>query len=355
LPNKLGTVRQKLFVMPVKENCEKFNIRSEIRDMVILVVLGMVMTWTGISCDTCDPKTKEFWIIGSFTSLMWVVLWKGNDYVGRYISTKMSWIEFPVKRFFVGILSTFLFTFIAIFSLGNLYNYIFDLRITYGIMFSVVITLIISLFMHGRAFLLNWKQSSIDAEKLKRENIAAKYESLKNQVNPHFLFNSFNALSNLVYEDQDKAVKFIKQLSEVYRYVLDTRDKEVVPLSVEMKFLESYIYLQMIRFENKLKIVIEPIDNSVSVAPLALQMLIENAIKHNVVSEDEPLTVHLFEENGFIVVRNNLQPKSSMGEPSAGVGLENIIKRYEFLSKKKVEVLKTTDSFIVKLPVLSAL
>ncbi len=207
--------------------------------------------------------------------------------------------------------------------------------------------------MHGRSFLLNWKQSSIAAEQLKRESIAAKYESLKNQVNPHFLFNSLNALSNLVYEDQDKAVKFIKQLSEVYRYVLDTREKEVVSIAEELKFLQSYLFLQQIRFGDKLKIEISVRKEAINVAPLALQLLIENAIKHNVVSEDDPLTVRIFEADQYIVVENNLQKKTSLGEPSAGVGLQNICKRYEFLSDRKVETIKDEKTFTVKLPILN--
>jgi LytS/YehU family sensor histidine kinase len=237
--------------------------------------------------------------------------------------------------------------------LGYLYQVAFQIYLTQGAMYSVIITIIITLFMHGRQFLINLKKATIDAEKLKRENIAARYESLKNQVNPHFLFNSFNALSNLVYEDPDKAVKFIKQLSEVYRYVLDTREKEVVSLSEETDFLKSYLYLQQIRFGDKLKIQIDLDGEEGFIAPLALQMLIENAIKHNVVSEDDPLIINVYLENGFIGVKNNLQKKTISAEPSAGVGLENICKRYEFLSDKKVEILKDSESFIVKLPVLS--
>jgi LytS/YehU family sensor histidine kinase len=284
---------------------------------------------------------------------MWVFLWKGNSYVADLISIRVSWIDFPVKRFVLGLAATMVYTFAAMYGLGAVYHYLFDANFESSVTYSVIITLIISLFMHGRSFLLNWKQSSIAAEQLKRESIAAKYESLKNQVNPHFLFNSLNALSNLVYEDQDKAVKFIKQLSEVYRYVLDTREKEVVSIAEELKFLQSYLFLQQIRFGDKLKIEISVRKEAINVAPLALQLLIENAIKHNVVSEDDPLTVRIFEADQYIVVENNLQKKTSLGEPSAGVGLQNICKRYEFLSDRKVETIKDEKTFTVKLPILN--
>jgi sensor histidine kinase YesM len=334
------------------EACPKRNVWIELRDIAVLTLFGFAMTWAGISCRSCEFGSREFWILGSFTALIWVVLWKGNDYLGGYVSTKISWIKFPVKRFFVGLISTFAFTLSSIYLLSAVYTAVFAINISYGFLYSVIITIIISLFMHGRAFLLNWQQSKIHAERLQRENIAGKYEALKNQVNPHFLFNSLNALSNLVYEDQDKAVKFIKQLSEVYRYVLDTRDQEIVSLAQEIRFLESYIYLQQIRFENRLNIELKIHDQNLFVTPLALQMLIENAIKHNVISADDPLRISVYQENGFVVVENNLQRKGILAEPSAGVGIENIVKRYELLTQKKVEISDGPEKFVVKLPLL---
>jgi LytS/YehU family sensor histidine kinase len=155
-----------------------------------------------------------------------------------------------------------------------------------------------------------------------------------------------------VYEDQDKAVKFIKQLSEVYRYVLDTRDKEVVTLEEERKFLRSYLFLQQIRFGDKLKLQVELDGIQTLVAPLVLQMLVENAIKHNVVSEEDPLHIRIFSENGYIVVENDLQRKSVLVDDSPGLGLDNIARRYEFLSDKKMEVIQN-GKFIVKLPLIT--
>ncbi|HEY0770779.1 MAG TPA: hypothetical protein VGD31_10635, partial [Sphingobacteriaceae bacterium] len=172
------------------EACPKRNPWVELRDIAILILLGLLMTATGLSCRDCEFNSREYWVIGSFTSIVWVVLWKGNDYLGSYISTKVSWIKFPVKRFFIGLFATAAFTLSSIYLLSALYNATFNVRLSYGVLYSILITIIISLFMHGRAFLLNWKQSQIDAERLQRENIAGKYEALKNQVNPHFLFNS---------------------------------------------------------------------------------------------------------------------------------------------------------------------
>ncbi|HYC83687.1 MAG TPA: sensor histidine kinase [Chryseosolibacter sp.] len=331
----------------------KKQVINELRDIAILAATGILMTLSGIACRDCIDSVREFWIIASFASILWIALWKGNHYLGNFVTRSVSWLTNPVRKFFLYLAFTVIYTFGVMYSLGTIYKWVFGINLIHGALSSVYITIIISLFMHGRSFLINWKQTTIAAERLERENIAARYESLKNQVNPHFLFNSFNALSNLVYEDQDKAVKFIKKLSEVYRYVLDTREREVVTGSEEFDFLQSYMYLQEIRFGNKLRIEIRKDDRDFLVAPLAVQMLIENAIKHNVVSEDDPLTIEVFTDDDFLVVKNNLQPKSSSAEPSAGVGLDNITNRYAFLTSKKVEVIADPDSFIVKLPLLT--
>jgi sensor histidine kinase YesM len=328
------------------------NFLSELRDFVFLGILGVVLTWAGLTCRDCFDNVREFWIIASFSSLIWMFMWKGNQYMSDYIDTKISWFQSPLKRLGVGIVTTIAYTFFVLYTLGFIYSLLFKANLTYGAMYSVIITIVISLFMHGRYFLLNWRQATIDSERLKRENTEARYESLKNQVNPHFLFNSLNALTNLVYEDQDKAVKFIKQLAEVYRYVLDTRGKELVPLHEELTFLKSYLYLQQIRFGDKLRVHVDLQPNGIAILPLALQMLTENAIKHNVVSEDDPLDIHLYREDEFIVMENNVQKKTIPGEVSSGIGLENIRSRYQFLTDKAVVVHADEKKFRVKLPML---
>jgi sensor histidine kinase YesM len=329
-------------------------IRREARDILLFLLASIVQGL--LLCPRCS-STRSHVLVIMFTFVMWILLWKGNWLVTRFVSSKVSWLRTPLKRLVVGILSTVGYTVLAIVTAMWSFEFIFGFRFgssyyttVYG---STIFTIFISLILHSREFLLHWKRTSVEREKFEKESAIARYESLKNQVNPHFLFNSFNALSNLVYEDQDKAVKFIKQLSEVYRYVLDTRDKELVPLSEELKFLQSYLYLQQIRFGDKLKVDLDLQEKNYEVAPLALQMLIENAIKHNVVSEDDPLSIRLYHDDHYIVIENNLQRKTSLGEPSAGVGLENITKRYAFLSDRKVEVIENERSFTVKLPILS--
>lgn len=328
------------------------SVKTEVRDISILIAAGFFMTWTGLVCSSCKENTRQFLIIGSFTSLLWILLWKGNEYLGNFISSKISWLEFPLRRFLIGTVATVGYTFTAMYVLTAIYEQSFSQRIGTGVLVSVIITIAISLFMHGREFLLNWRRSAIMAEQYQKESVAARYESLKSQVNPHFLFNSLNALSNLIYEDEHKAAIFIRELSGVYRYVIDTQERETVPLREEIGFLESYIYLQQIRFGQKLQVVIDLKGIDADVAPLALQMLIENAIKHNVISDDDPLRITVVTDGNFIRVTNNLQLKKSLGEDSPGLGLENIRRRYEMLTKVEVQVETTPEHFSVKLPLI---
>lgn len=319
-----------------------------------LIVAGFVMSWF-IWRGCCTRFSALIWI-GAFTSSLWIALWMGNAYLSQSLDYFFSWHAEPLKRLVSGLVGMVVYTVCSVYGLVFLFRFVFgfdvgdELDSTYYS--TIIITLIITMFMTGRSFLLNWRESAVDAERAKKESVAAQYESLKNQVNPHFLFNSLNALTNLVYEDQDKAAKFIKQLSEVYRYVLDTRDKELVPLAEEVKFLDSYWYLQQIRFGEKLNLKVSLENAKGQVAPLALQMLIENAIKHNVIAEDQPLYIEVRMGTEYIVVENNLQKKKIPGEGSSGIGLENIQKRYEFLSNQKVVVENTGDVFRVKLPVI---
>ncbi len=224
-----------------------------------------------------------------------------------------------------------------------------------AIAIPLIITTIIALWGHGREFLLSWRESAVDVERLKTENLKSKFESLRSQVNPHFLFNSLNALSSLVYADQGKAVNFIQKLSEVYRYVLDHQNDEVVDLQTEVTFLESYVFLNTIRFGNNFKVNYVDLDDlrTYSIPPVALQMLVENCIKHNEISKEFPLIIEVRKENETIVVENNLNPIDIPKRDSNGLGLSNIISRYELLSDRKVGVEKSDTKFSVRLPLLT--
>lgn len=286
---------------------------------------------------------------------MWILMWIGNGELAHYLNQKISWVKKPIERLAVGVVTTVAYTVGVAVGLLKLWEWSRGIKFSsYSdfVVVSLVITFLISLFLHGREFLLMWRKAAVDAERYQKESIKANFESLKNQVNPHFLFNSLNVLTSLVYQDADRAARFIKKLSEVYRYVLDTQNHELVTLHEELAFVESYVYLQQIRFGDNLKVELPKVGNG-KVVPLAIQMLLENAIKHNEVSSENPLTISLTIINDYLVVENSVRLKSTPLEENSGLGLTNIQKRYEFLTDKPMFITKTDSRFAVKIPILN--
>jgi LytS/YehU family sensor histidine kinase len=222
---------------------------------------------------------------------------------------------------------------------------------------NTAIATIMNLFLvsiyEGIVLFAMWKQSIILNEKLEKENVISKFEALKNQVNPHFLFNSLNTLSNLVHEDQSKAEDFIVEFSEIYRYVLEKKDQPVVSLAEELDFVNAYLKLCHIRFGEGLKSNIKVnIDHMESLIPtLSLQTLVENAIKHNRITRKEPLTIDIYDDMENLIVENNFQPRSNNNR-NTGMGLSNITERYSILCDKKPEFFMNNSSYLAKLPLL---
>ncbi|NJM16609.1 MAG: histidine kinase [Bacteroidales bacterium] len=202
------------------------------------------------------------------------------------------------------------------------------------ILLQIIITVAITTIHTSVGLYIAWKQVSLNEEKLKKEAVALQLDTLRNQVNPHFLFNSLNTLTSLVETNARLAVKYIKKLSEVYRYVLDSKDKELVALHVELDFINAYMYLQSIRFSESLDYNVEVKDKEAMIIPCALQMLMENAIKHNVISTAKPLKIEIRQVDNYLVVKNSLQKKLSV-KNSSKIGLANLKTRYDILSQLK--------------------
>ncbi len=336
-----------------------YTLKRALREAVILFLAG------GLGMSTLGAMWHDYVSIGefmreaTFQGIFWIVLWMGNGMLNTWLSTKFDWVKHTRKRFILGVFGTLIYTvcaaslFIATWRTVVYGRGFWESLVSIDGIFQssiLVITLVITLFLHGQSFLRHWKASLVEAERLKRENLSARFETLKNQVNPHFLFNSFNVLSTLVYKDQDMAAKFIKKLSDLYRYVLETKDLETVSLSTELDALDSFIFLSKIRFGENLIVHNElPRAEQIRVAPLTLQMLVENAIKHNVVSKAKPLEVSLFQQDDWIVIENNLQRKNNVTH-SAGIGLPNIQARYQYLTDQAVQVEEDLEHFRVKLP-----
>lgn len=201
-----------------------------------------------------------------------------------------------------------------------------------------------------------WKNTLVEKEQLKQEHLKAQLDGLRNQVNPHFLFNSLNTLTSLVDEDKAAAQRYLQKMSKVFRYVLENREDDLIPLTDELDFLNHYTFLLKERFQENLhfEIRVEDIRSNDLIAPLVLQLLVENAIKHNIVSKAKPLTIEIFTENKFLVVRNTLQRRLDAGD-STGLGLENIVSRYRFFTQLAVDITESTSHFTVRVPLLSNL
>jgi two-component system, LytTR family, sensor kinase len=202
-------------------------------------------------------------------------------------------------------------------------------------------------------FIDRWKDSIVKAERLEKEKSQVQFDNLKNQLNPHFLFNALTSLNSLIFENQKLASDFLQQLSKVYRYVLQNKEKNFVLLSTELEFISNYVKLLETRFCGALKISfnIHPESYDKAIVPITLQILIENALKHNIVDKEKILTIEILTMGDYLVVSNNLQLRNKV-ETSNKLGLENLKSLYRFLTDKPVIVDPTEERFFVKVPLL---
>ncbi|XOV94352.1 MAG: sensor histidine kinase [Bacteroidota bacterium] len=222
---------------------------------------------------------------------------------------------------------------------------------------SIFTSTLIGILYEAVYFFNKWKESFKLTEELRNQQIRTQFEVLQNQMSPHFLFNSLNTLTTLIAENQELAIRFTEKLSETYRYILQNKERELVKLSDEMEFAKNYVFLLKMRFPENLLVNFK-VDRSflsAHIAPLTLQMLIENAIKHNMVIKAHPLNIDIYVENGnSIVVKNNLQVKNSL-EKSTKTGLANISKRYELLGNRKIDIITTAKNFMVAVPLINVI
>ena len=213
---------------------------------------------------------------------------------------------------------------------------------------SVINTIFIT-----RYFIKSWKESIVLAERLEKEKSQVQFDNLKNQLNPHFLFNALTSLNSLIFENQELASKFLQHLSKVYRYVLQNKDKNFVSLGTELEFINNYIFLAETRFGKALmvKITIDEQNRDRAIVPVTLQTLVENALKHNIAEINRPLTIRAYIENDYLVVVNNLQ-KRAIVETSNKMGLDNLKSLYRFLTDKPLIVEASDEWFKVKVPLI---
>lgn len=328
--------------------------------IILLMAVFFILAFSNTEAGMMQSKSSiPMAILGDFIFIS--ILWNLNLILLALVEPYFSWEKNPVKKLIIcGSIAISLPILVNLFFNTIVFEWLYqkscDLSGKDNIIFlviSVVITLLINAIILSFEFFEHWKKSLTEKEALKRDNITAEFESLKNQVNPHFLFNSLNTLSSIIEEDPKTATQFVQKLSSVYRYVLAQRDKETVSLAEELSFINSYVYLNKIRFGENLKvdILVDSVFRQKQIATLTLQLLMENAIKHNIVSRDKPLCIEIGVKQNRIYVRNNLQTKKIHTE-SNGIGLSNIISRYKYLSKEEVMVSSSNNYFEVSVPLI---
>lgn len=291
------------------------------------------------------------------------VLTAVNSFYFRFFGNKIGWESASLRTILLAaggsIILTLFFYFLCravdemIFNGYSFTEFIARERIYYYLGPLLFIT-IISLFFHLVFFYKSLQEKKVKQQKIIAGTASAKFDALKNQLDPHFLFNSLNVLASLIDENPEQAQRFTTALSKIYRYVLEQKDKELVSVKEELSFANTYMKLLKMRFENSIYFEIpkELSNEEAKVVPLSLQLLLENTIKHNIVSEGKPLKIRIYETDGYLVVENNFQKKEVLGNRK-GVGLQNIVNRYHEVTERQVLIEQTNELFRVKLPVLT--
>ncbi|WP_288244226.1 2TM domain-containing protein [uncultured Chryseobacterium sp.] len=316
---------------------------------------------------TDEKNLENFMLTIAISSMYSFVLGAGNGLINDFLNKKFPWSEATTKRAVISIVSILLANIILVY-FCNYMNFVvfqksttteeyFSGKYNYINWFTINIALLISAFLHAKGFMEELKKTSkkeVVEQKLIAKSANAQFESLKNQLDPHFLFNSLNVLSSLIDENPRQAQKFTASMSKIYRYVLEQKDKELVTVEDELEFAKTYCELLKTRFEDSVDFVfdVKKEDYRRFVVPLSLQLLLENCIKHNFATSSKPLIIKIYSEIDTLCIENNLQVREQMKE-SSGIGLANIVQRYSLLTTRNVFVEKSEDYFKVKLPVLS--
>lgn len=326
----------------------------------IIIFIGLQLVWFINGVDV-------IWNTGMLISFCYVLLYTvglqaANTYmfitIGRLYNKKISF-----TRLLVSFLASVLVSVGLIFIFRIVEDVIIESRPLAGFLnnevlsnyyFATGVTIILSLIIHIAYYYKNYQENRIKQQQIIAGNASAKFETLKNQIDPHFLFNSLNVLSSLIEENPENAQRFTTALSKVYRYVLEQKDKELVTVEEEIAFARTYMNLLKMRFENSIFYELpQQVSNpEARVVPLSLQLLLENTVKHNIVSQQKPLHIRIYEGGNMLVVQNDYQKKEVL-QQGRGVGLQNIISRYAIITNRKVEIIQTQEHFTVKLPILT--
>lgn len=324
----------------------------------ISLVIGFLFPSAFIGLE-CPLWSKEFFIVGFSSAFMSYLIWEGNVWITNYFYDKFTWEDKAFKRLGYHVIAVLIYTILVVVVCTNLMHLLMDVdpptmqQWAFILIISCLISVLI-LTIHERIFYFrSWIKSQKEAQQLKANYAEAQYNALKSRVNPHFLFNSLNTLASLIYESPDKATDFVSKLSGVYRYVLKSNEKDLATIKEELEMAKTFVFLLKTRFEDDLNIDFEiKEDLEGFIPPLSLQLLIENAVKHNVVSPDSNLNIKVFNKGGKVHVSNSLNKKEVDLNNSSKTGLNQIKQRYEIYKTEGFKFYKTDSEFIVELPII---
>ena len=297
---------------------------------------------------------------GTLLSLMGAFLLAYPDlFIIRYLNSAFPWNKRPMGRILLQvnlaiILAVVVSICITLVShLFSAYNESIGTVLIQNSLIVSVCNILLMVVLEAWIFFRVSSESKKVTKYLEKEMSQIRFEVLKNQINPHFLFNSLNVLSGLIEKDTEKAQRFIDEFSHIYRYVLDTIEQSLVTVKEELDFARSYMFLQQIRYGSNLEYYVDLPSHLLNgyLPPLSLQVVLENAIKHNLVSKEKPLQINIFQKNNKLVVRNTLQPKISAGR-SNGIGQKNLIERYKIINLVMPDFRIETTHYQVSLPLI---
>jgi two-component system, LytTR family, sensor kinase len=328
--------------------------------IVFLAAYSLLNTWAVEVFEHYPIKVTYFELFVIFLVLTWT-LWEGNRLWNNYLEKrkdKIIWRQ--IAKMFVG---SVVLTTIVTLMIGLSAAY-FTMPFTVPtlllpmkllMMFAFRINLFMNVLNVIYWYVNQLEKTQLEAEKFKKISTQAQLQAVRNQINPHFLFNNLSVLTALIPLDITASVEFVRQFSKVYRYVLKSHEKEIIELDAELDFIDSYLYLLKKRFGESLQATIEVEENmrQFYIVPMAMQMLVENAVKHNIVSKNKPLHIRISIENDqLLIVQNNLQRKKVEDIDSTQQGLSNITQRYLFLGYKTLDIQENREFFTVKLPII---
>ena len=339
---------------------KKFLIR-----LLIVFVVNVIIIFGDYSLTFFDNSARTLFFSLYFVSY-WMLIWYFSAYINQKIKLLKDRAVYPYSIFVFNFIFGVIVAFFAnyFYRTGDLLLYhnidlwkdipILNPELTISLFVLYMVVFIFDIYMQS---ILNKKENQLQLEKLKKENNLAKYLILKSQIEPHFLFNSLSVLSSIIYYDVNLASDFILRLSKILRYVIEKNDLLTVPLKDEIAFINDYFFLIKTRFDNGI-IFENKIDKNIVgtsvIPPVSLQLLFENAIKHNKFTHEKPLKITIYNDDNYIVVENNIDIRANVVD-STKQGLDNLTKRFLFLSENPVKIDILNDNFVVSLPLLPKL